>query len=303
MARVAPGIGLVPNAVTVLALCAGLSSVMFALDGRFAAAVAAVATAALLDGLDGRLARLLDATSRMGAELDSLADAVSFGVAPALVVFIWSLHGSQWGWVVCLLFAVCAVLRLARFNVLMEDTKSPPFGKEFFVGVPAPAGALTALFPLVISLKSGEGWWSSQLVVALWVIAIGGLLISRVPTLSFKTLKVPAKAIAPLLMLVGLLAAAVITYPLLVLATFIVLYLAHVPFAVRRYRWLSRHPEAWDVPAGERRAIRRSTSRLRLRRPRLRPRVAGDAVRAESGGSGPVGARRSWRRLGLRRRS
>jgi CDP-diacylglycerol--serine O-phosphatidyltransferase len=316
---------LLPNAITVLAMCAGLSAAQFALSGNYPAAIAAIAVAAVLDSLDGRIARLLDATSKMGAELDSLADAISFGVSPALVLYIWKFDGNRLGWVVALIFAVCIILRLARFNTLLDDTEQPPYAKEFFVGVPAPAGGLLALLPLILTLQIGhDGWWSSVPVVMGWSVAIAALLISRIPTLSVKTFKVPARMVAPLLVLVGLAAAAVITYPMLALASALVIYLAHVPYAVRRNQWLASHPEAWDVPPKERRAIRRAhgaTRRLGLRPPMRR--VAGAAKRAVSAarrngnGNGqrrmllPADSHRArravlrgrdgWRRTGLRR--
>ncbi|WP_199431392.1 CDP-diacylglycerol--serine O-phosphatidyltransferase [Qaidamihabitans albus] len=325
MARNAPGVRLLPNAITVLALCAGLSAVQFALNGQLVLAVGAIGVAAVLDSLDGRIARLLDATSRMGAELDSLSDAISFGVAPALVLYVWLAEGSRIGWVAALIFAVCMVLRLARFNTLLDDTEQPPYSSEFFVGVPAPAGGLLALLPLVITVEFGTGWWSAQPVVWIWTVAISALLISRIPTLSLKTVRAPAKAVAPLLVAVGLLAAAIIQYPLIALASAMVLYLAHIPYALRRHRWLARHPEAWEVPPRERRAIRRARSqrRLGLRRPQFR-RVAGAARRAvrrprpeqphvaHTGRVYPAESaarmgdrtprRRNWRRLGLRQR-
>ncbi|MFL6118179.1 CDP-diacylglycerol--serine O-phosphatidyltransferase [Actinophytocola sp.] len=301
-------------------MCAGLSAVQFALAGQFEAAIAAIAVAAVLDSLDGRIARLLDATSKMGAELDSLADAISFGVAPALVLYVWRFEGNRVGWVITLVFAVCIILRLARFNTLLDDTEQPLYAKEFFVGVPAPAGGLAALLPLIVTLQIGhDGWWNSNAVVMVWTVAIAALLISRIPTLSLKTFRVPARAVAPLLVLVGLLAAAVITYPMMALACVLVVYLLHVPYAVRRQHWLAKHPEAWDVPPRERRAIRRAHGagrRLGLRPPRIRQ-VAG-AARAvwprRNGGTHGVllptdaprmrrslGRGRTWRRMGLRR--
>ncbi|WP_020669917.1 CDP-diacylglycerol--serine O-phosphatidyltransferase [Amycolatopsis nigrescens] len=327
MSRVTPSVRLLPNAITVLAVCSGLSAAQFALNKQWWLAIGAIGVAAVLDSLDGRIARLLDATSKMGAELDSLADAISFGVAPALVLYIWHADGERVGWVAALIFAVCMILRLARFNTLLDDTEQPPYANEFFVGVPAPAGGLLALLPLIITTEFGEGWWSSQPVVWVWTVAIAALLISRIPTLSLKTVKVPAKAAAPLLVGVGLLAAAIIQYPLTALAIALVLYLAHVPYAVYRYRWLAGHPEAWDVPPRERRAIRRARSqrRLGLRRP-LSRRVAGAAgaarraVRLPRNGhtdhvarstrtysadpkTGDRGSRRrTWRRTGLRHR-
>jgi CDP-diacylglycerol---serine O-phosphatidyltransferase len=325
--RTGSGVRLLPNAITVLAMCAGLSAVQFTLADNRPAAIAAIAVAALLDSLDGRIARLLDATSKMGAELDSLSDAISFGVAPALVLYVWKFPGDRMGWVIALVFAVCVILRLARFNTLLDDTEQPPYAKEFFVGVPAPAGGLLVLMPLLVELQIGrEGWWSAKPVVLLWTVAVAGLLISRIPTLALKSIRVPARAVAPLLVGVGLLAAAVITYPMLALAGALVVYLGHIPYAVRRSHWLAAHPEAWDVPPKERRAIRRAYGRTSRRlglRPPLR-RVAGAAKRAVrlprrngdagANGLGPVRSptdsagvrvpalrRRSWRRTGLRR--
>lgn len=301
-----PGVRFLPNAITVLAMCAGLSAVQFALNQQLEGAVAAVAAAAVLDALDGRIARLLDATSRMGAELDSLSDAMSFGVAPALTLYAWQLAGNRVGWVAALIFAVCMILRLARFNTLLDDGDQPPFSKEFFVGVPAPAAGLLALLPIVLTAAvGGEGWWSSQPVIMIWMIAVAALAVSRVPTLSLKTVKVPAKLIAPLLVVVAVLAAGIVTYPLLFLTVVLVAYLAHVPYAAYRHHWLANHPEAWEVPPRERRAIRRSQRRLGLRPP-LRRRVAGAARRVRlprRNGDRYGENRRSYRTLGLRHRS
>lgn len=321
--RSSAGVRLLPNAITVLAMCAGLSAVQFALAKQFQAAIAAIAVAAVLDSLDGRIARLLDATSKMGAELDSLADAISFGVAPALVLYVWQFQGNRLGWVIALVFAVCIILRLARFNTLLDDTEQPPYAKEFFVGVPAPAGGLAALLPLILFIQIGrEGWWTSDVLIMVWTVGIAALLISRIPTLSLKTIKVPARLVAPLLVLVGLLAAAVITYPMVALASGLILYLLHVPYAVRRSHWLAKHPEAWDVPPKERRAIRRAHGvgrRLGLRPPMRRVAGAARAVWPRRNGNGEHGTRklllptdtprlrravmrgRDWRRVGLRR--
>jgi len=271
---------LLPNAVTVLALCAGLSAVQFALNDRFDLSLVAVGTAALCDALDGRLARMLDASTRIGAELDSLADLVSFGVSPALVLYLWALDGERLGWVVALVFAVCMALRLARFNTLIDAEDRYPFAREFFVGVPAPAAALCAGIPLYVTLYLGTGgWWSTPLAVGLWALVVAGLMVSRVPTVSLKTVRVPQRMIAPLLVLVGLAAAVLITEPFLALALVTTAYLASLPYTAYRYRWLARHPEAWDVPVHERRAVARaarSARRVGLRSP-LRHRVAGRA--------------------------
>lgn len=303
VSRTTPAIRLLPNAITVLAMCAGLSAIQFALNKQLEGAIAAVAVAAVLDGLDGRIARMLDATSKMGAELDSLADAMSFGVAPALTLYVWQLQDNRVGWVVSLLLAVCMVLRLARFNTLLEDADQPAFAKEFFVGVPAPAAGLLTLLPLILTAQFGYlGWWAQQPVIMVWIVAVAALAVSRVPTLSLKTVKVPPKAVAPLLVLVALLAAGVVVFPLISLATAMVLYVVHIPYAVYRYAWLARHPEAWAAPPRERRAIRRrAQGRLGLRKP-LRRSVAGGPrrVRLARRHSPPTEPRRSWRRLGLR---
>ncbi|WP_024875268.1 CDP-alcohol phosphatidyltransferase family protein [Saccharomonospora piscinae] len=321
MSRTTPGVRLLPNAITVLALCAGLSAVQFALNGQFGLAIGAIGIAAVLDSLDGRIARLLDASTRMGAELDSLSDAISFGVAPALVLYVWLPEPGRFGWVAALIFAVCMVLRLARFNTLLDEDQ-PPYANEFFVGVPAPAGGLLALLPMMATLEFGQGWWSAEAVVWVWTVAISALCISRMPTLSVKKLRVPAKAAAPLLVVVGLAAAATIQYPLFVLMSILVLYLLHLPYGVWRYHWLANHPEAWDAPAKERRAIRRRRTqrRIGLRKPQFH-KVAGAARRAVKrprttahvprvypaenvapprARSGARGRRRDWRRIGLR---
>jgi CDP-diacylglycerol---serine O-phosphatidyltransferase len=305
------GVRLLPNVITVLALCSGLSALKFALDGNFTGGLAAIGVAALLDSLDGRLARLLDATSRIGAELDSLADCVSFGVAPAVVLFVWALDGTRVGWPVALVFTVCVVLRLARFNTLLDDTDALPFAKEFFIGIPSPAGALLALLPLTVFLQLGGGWWSSPLTVAAWTVAVAVAMVSRLPTLSMKTIRVPARAVAPLLALIAGLAAAVITFPLASLAVAMLLYLVHVPYASYRYRWLAKHPSAWEVAPRERRAIRRTARSMRRLglRPPLRRRVAGAAARAGAAvrrrrsaeTNGQLPEDRRSRRIGLRR--
>lgn len=302
MAASRPGVRLLPNAITVLALCAGLTAVQFALNGQFQATVVAIGVAAVLDSLDGRLARLLDATSRVGAELDSLADSVSFGVSPALVLYIWGLDSQRAGWIIALVFAVCVVLRLARFNTLLDDPDQPPFTKEFFVGVPSPPGAMLALLPLIVSLQWGSGWWSSPVTVSIWVVLAGALMVSRVPTLSLKATKVAPRAMVPLLVLIVLVAASLVLYPFVTLTVAMLAYLAHVPYAAYRHHWLAAHPEAWSAEPRQRRAIRRS-GRLGLRRP-LRRRVAGAASRASArvrGRRNSSGAPRSRRRLGLRR--
>jgi CDP-diacylglycerol---serine O-phosphatidyltransferase len=273
------GVRLLPNAVTVLALCSGLSAVNFALAGRYDLCVAAIAAAAVFDALDGGLARLLDASSKIGAELDSLSDLVAFGVSPALLFYIWRLDGNRLGWVVALVFAVCMALRLARFNTLMDAEQRWPFAKEFFVGVPAPAAALIGGLPLLLWLQFGDGWWSAPLTVGLWALFAAMLMVSRLPTISLKTARVPARYVAPALVLVGLGFALLVAEPFLAMSAVAVGYLLLLPYTIYRFEWLKRHPEAWDKPTRERRAVARaarSARRLGLRSP-LRRRVAGGA--------------------------
>ncbi|WP_308125345.1 CDP-alcohol phosphatidyltransferase family protein [Rhodococcoides corynebacterioides] len=263
---------LLPSAVTVLALCAGLSAVKFGLDGRLGLSLAMIGAAAVLDALDGRIARMLDATSRMGAELDSLADAISFGVAPALVLYVTLLEGSSGGWVIALIYAVSIVLRLARFNTLIDDDSRPAFAGEYFVGVPAPAGALIALTPLAVQQQWGTGWWSSYYVVATWVVLSALLIVSRIPTLALKSVSVPPRMAAILLVAVGVAGAALITFPFVLLIVLIAMYLAHIPFAIRSKRWVAARPETWEAKPAERRAVRRAARRerpgiVRRRRP------------------------------------
>jgi len=157
---------ILPSAMTVAAICLGLTSVKMALDNRLTEAMAFLAVAAILDALDGRIARILKATSRMGEEIDSLADAVNFGVAPAFIVYGTLLSQSRVGWIVVLLYAVCIVLRLARFNAML-DVDKPAYEKEYFVGMPAPAGAIGAIGPLAAKMQFGEGWWTSEVAVVI----------------------------------------------------------------------------------------------------------------------------------------
>lgn len=276
-----------PSVITILALCSGLSAVKFALDDAYGLALAMVGAAAVLDSLDGRIARLLDATSKIGAELDSLADAISFGVAPALVLYVALLDGQSAGWIVALVYAVSIVLRLARFNTLLDDDDAPGYTGEYFVGVPAPAGALIALVPLAAAAQWGDGWWQNDALVVAWTIFSALLIVSRIPTLAMKSVSVPPSMVAGLLVIVALAAAALVTYPYILLMVLVAVYLVHIPFAVRSQRWVAARPETWDIKPAERRAIRRrptaggrpglrSAARMGLRRPRPRQSVITD---------------------------
>jgi CDP-diacylglycerol---serine O-phosphatidyltransferase len=253
---------LLPSIVTIMALSAGMSAVKFALDRHLDISLAMIGAAAVLDTLDGRLARLLAATTKIGGELDSLADAISFGVAPSLVLYASLLHNESIGWMVSLLFTICIVLRLARFNTLMDDDTRPPWAREYFVGVPAPAGALIAMTPVATYLQFGKGWWDSPAAVTAWTVLASALVVSTIPTLTLKFVSVPPQAAAALLVLAGLMAAALITYPLILLTVLVMAYLAHIPFAIRSQRWVAARPETWDHKPAERRAQRRAGHRL-----------------------------------------
>ena len=161
----------VPSALTILAICAGLTAVRAVINDNVDLAMALVVAAALLDGIDGRVARLMGATTKIGAEIDSLADAINFGVVPALIVYLYLLQGHDLGWGFALIYCCAIVLRLARFNTLLDDTDAPGY-RDFFVGVPAPAAALVALLPIGLAQQFGDGWWTSPLVVGLWLVCL-----------------------------------------------------------------------------------------------------------------------------------
>ncbi len=267
---------ILPSAMTVAAICLGLSAVKFALDDRPTEAMAFLAIAAILDALDGRLARALHATSRMGEEIDSLADAVNFGVAPAFIVYGTLLSTSRIGWIVVLLYAVCIVLRLARFNAMLS-VEQPDYEKKYFVGMPAPAAAIGAIGPLAAKLQFGEGWWTSEPAVVIWMIGVSLLAVSTLPMRKIHTFSVPPNLVVPLLVLLAIGMAAAILYGYLVILVIIVAYVIHIPFAIRTRRFLAAHPEVWDDKPRQQRAARRafrraqphrrSMMRLGLRRP------------------------------------
>src|SRR5580658_8667699 len=196
---------LVPNVLTLLALCAGMTAVRFALHDNFQAAVYAIIVAGILDGLDGRVARLLKSTSRFGAELDSLSDFVSFGVAPAAVLYLWTmsaLHGV--GWAIVLFYAVCCALRLARFNTQASSEPAPHMA-GFFTGVPAPGGAGLVIMPLFASFEWGDWIVRSPYLNAVWITGIAVLMVSRIPTLSLKKFHMPDHYVLPMFLGIGLL--------------------------------------------------------------------------------------------------
>ena len=234
---------LVPNIITVGALCAGLTAVRFAIAGKWEFAAIAILVAAVLDALDGTIARLLKTASDFGAELDSLSDVVAFGVAPGLIIYFWSLSTiGGFGWAAALFFAVCCALRLARFNSTLETR--PAYAYKFFTGVPAPAGALLALLPLVTSQEFGAGFFSYPAVTGPWIVAVALLMVSQVPTYSLKRLRVPQRMVVPMLVLIALLAAGIAGAPWLTMMVVSLVYLGSFPFSYRSYRKLQAQAEA-----------------------------------------------------------
>lgn len=230
---------LLPNMITLLALCSGVTAIRMGLEERYELAVAAVILATILDALDGRVARLLKSVSRFGAELDSLADFVNFGVAPAVLIYMWSLHAlGNLGWIVALVLAICCALRLARFNVANEDPDKPAFMSNFFTGVPAPAGACLALLPIYLGFLGvvSEGETAAVLVLP-YTAAVGLLMVSQIRTFSGKNLgqRVRGDMILPLLLVTVLFIAVLISFPWEVLTGLALLYLALIPVGMRSY--------------------------------------------------------------------
>lgn len=244
---------LLPNLVTLLALCAGLTGIRMAIEGRLELSLGAIVLAAVLDGLDGRLARMLQGTSRFGAELDSLSDFVCFGVAPGLVLYMWGLEtlGSV-GWIAALAFAICAALRLARFNVMLEDPSKPPFAADFFTGVPAPAGAICVLLPVYLELVGLPRLVASPAVAAFYCLGMALLMVSKVPAFSGKRLgaRIPRDKVMPLFVCVVLFVAVLVTWPWAVLSIVCAAYLAALPFSAMRYAQLTRDYEKRMAMAG-----------------------------------------------------
>lgn len=230
---------LMPNLITVLALCAGLTGIQLALQGQWRNAVLAIMAAAILDASDGRLARLLNSSSRFGAELDSLSDVISFGVAPAVILYVWTMNtAGTLGWALVLLYCVCVALRLARFNTALDDPAPLPFANRFFTGVPAPAGAGLVLLPMALSFQEELGFdflrhWLPNSIV---LITVAFLLVSRVPTFSFKRVRVPPRAVLPVLLLGALTAAFLVGVPWATLTVIGLVYAGSIPFSLMAHR-------------------------------------------------------------------
>jgi CDP-diacylglycerol--serine O-phosphatidyltransferase len=241
---------LLPNLITLLALCAGLTSIRLAIEGKLDLALAAIVFAALLDGIDGRVARMLKGTSRFGAELDSLADFVNFGVAPALILYFWGLQElKNAGWIAALVFAICAALRLARFNVMIDDPNKPAWAGNFFTGIPAPAGAITVLLPIYLYFLGVSNGLVTVWVTFFYTLAIGLLMVSRLPVFSGKRVgkRVPPEMVLPLFVAAVLVVALLISYPWEVLTLGAVAYLVCLPLGWLSYQDYVRK----DVAAAE----------------------------------------------------
>src|SRR5436190_134419 len=224
---------MVPNVLTLLALCAGMTAIRFAINGQFQEATISIIAAGVFDGLDGRLARLLKATSSFGAELDSLSDFISFGVAPAAVLYLWTmaqLHSL--GWAIVLFYAVCCALRLARFNTQLV-TETPPWAANFFSGAPAPAGAGLIMIPMFISFEWGDWIVRSPYLNAVWISGVALMMISKVPTVSLKRIRIPHQFVIPTLLGVGIMAGFFTTAPWPTLMFVGAVYLASIPLTVR----------------------------------------------------------------------
>jgi len=230
---------LLPNLVTLIALCSGVTAIRFAVEGHFEFAVGGIIFAIVLDALDGRLARYLKGTSRFGAELDSLADFVNFGVAPAMMMYFWSLNSLHtFGWAVCLMLAIACALRLARFNVALDDPKKPNWAGAFFTGIPAPAGALLCIAPLYLGFLGfiDEGHPFAKTISA-YEILVAALMVSRIPTFSGKSItRVPREYALPILALMAVFVVFLFSYPWEVLSLLSLLYLVLIPVSVLAYR-------------------------------------------------------------------
>ena len=233
---------ILPNAITLIGVCIGLTSIKFALDGKFTIAVIAILVAGLMDALDGRIARLIKGTSKMGKELDSLGDVISFGVAPALIMYFWNLqYLDKLGWFVCLTYVVCVALRLARFNVNSEE--EPSWKDNFFEGMPSPAGGIIVLMPLILSF-SGIGEFfikiNYDLLVPIFFIIVSILLISTIPTYSFKKIVIPRSMTKFLLFGIVLFFGSLLVYTFKILAISSAVYLCLIPISYFHYKKIKK---------------------------------------------------------------
>jgi CDP-diacylglycerol--serine O-phosphatidyltransferase len=232
---------MIPNAITAMALCLGLTGVRFAIGGEWEKALASIVLAGVLDGMDGRIARLLRADSKFGAELDSLSDNIAFGTAPALILFLWSLQfAPKFGWTAALALAVCCALRLARFNARIDAAEQPHKSAGFNTGVPAPAGAGLAFVPIFLWLTTGEPLFQSWPLVMAWTLFIAALMISSLPTYSWTSIRIRREQRLFALAGVAVLGAALLTAPWYTLLAIALLYLLMIPLALASYARVKR---------------------------------------------------------------
>ncbi|MDC1485375.1 CDP-diacylglycerol--serine O-phosphatidyltransferase [Pelagibacteraceae bacterium] len=233
---------ILPNAITLIGVCIGLSSIKFALDGKFTLAVIAILFAGLMDALDGRIARLIKGTSKMGKELDSLGDVISFGVAPAFIMYFWNLqYLDKLGWFVCLIYVVCVALRLARFNI--NSAEEPSWKDNFFEGIPSPAGGIIVLMPLILSFSGfGEIFFkiNYDVIVPIFFIIISILLISTIPTYSFKKIVIPRTMTKFLLFGIVLFFGALLIYTFKILALSSLIYLCLIPVSYFHFKKIKK---------------------------------------------------------------
>ena len=233
---------ILPNAITLIGVCIGLSSIKFAIDGKFAIAILAILFAGLMDALDGRIARLIKGTSKMGKELDSLGDVISFGVAPALIMYFWNLqYLEKLGWFVCLIYVVCVALRLARFNISSED--EPSWKDNFFEGMPSPAGGIIVLFPLIFSFSGlGEVLFkiNYDILVPILFVIVSVLLISTLPTYSFKKIIIPRSMTKFLLFGMVIFFGALLVYTFKVLAITSLIYICLIPVSYFHFKKIKK---------------------------------------------------------------
>lgn len=239
-----------PNAITAAAMCSGLTGIRFAMSGMWREAVIAVVLAGVLDGIDGRIARLLRAQSRFGAELDSLADSLSFGTAPALILFLWSLNDlTRLGWFAALAFALCGALRLARFNAQIDATEQPHKSAGFLTGVPAPVGAGLAFLPIYLWMATGEDLFRDPRLVAPWTAFVAFLMVSNLATLSWGRMRPRRDVRLGVIALVGMVFAALLLEPWWTLTAICFGYLATMPWSIARYAFIKRQRVAAQRPA------------------------------------------------------
>jgi CDP-diacylglycerol--serine O-phosphatidyltransferase len=235
---------MIPNILTLLALCAGMTAIRFALAENFQAAAVAILVAGVLDGLDGRVARLLKSTSPFGAQLDSLSDFVCFGIAPAIMLYLWTMeHLASFGWAISLFYAICCGLRLARFNTQL-DADLPPYAYNFFTGVPAPGGAGLVMMPMFLAFEYGDAVFRSPYLNAVLTAGVALLMVSRIPTISMKRFRVPHHYVVPIMLVVAVVAGFLTTAPWPTLSAVGIAYIASIPFTLRQFNRMRQDAES-----------------------------------------------------------